>query len=64
MQRLKRWCLTAMLGLTLAGCTQHPPHRQHDTPECMNYRAMMTAPMPPDAMKRLQARCEASRRPW
>ncbi|KGB23403.1 hypothetical protein ApDm4_2037 [Acetobacter pomorum] len=44
----------------LAGCAQQPHHRSGDTSACMNYRSMMTAPMPPEAMQRLQKQCEDS----
>lgn len=51
--------LTSML---LAACTTQPapPKQPTETPECMNYRAMMTAPMPPDAMQRLNKACQDS----
>ncbi|ACI52175.1 putative lipoprotein [Gluconacetobacter diazotrophicus PA1 5] len=58
---MKHWLAVAALALVVAGCAERPQHEHRETPECMNYRAMMTAPMAPDAMKRLQARCEASR---
>ncbi|MEG3348157.1 hypothetical protein FYB92_03120 [Novacetimonas sp. GS1] len=61
MRRFSNLCITTILGLTLAACAPPPTYRQHDTPACMHYRAMMTAPMPPDAMHRLQAQCDASR---
>lgn len=46
-------------ALLVAGCSKNdnPPH---ETTECMNYRAMMTAPMPPDAMNALKEKCEQS----
>ncbi|MBM3099148.1 hypothetical protein JRX38_14245 [Gluconobacter cerinus] len=52
--------LTAVF-LTGCGCNSHKP-QSHETAACMNYRSMMTAPMPPDAMQRLQERCAASRK--
>lgn len=46
----------------LAGCSMsEPPKAQAETSECMNYRSMMTAPIAPDAMKRLRVECEQSR---
>lgn len=48
--------------MLLAACTTQPatPEQQTETSECMNYRAMMTAPMPPDAMQRLHKACQDS----
>jgi len=54
---------TLLLSATLlVACAPQPqPKPQHETPECMNYRGMMTAPMAPDAMQRLKDLCEKSR---
>ncbi|MCG0993894.1 hypothetical protein LHT11_01595 [Acetobacter indonesiensis] len=57
------WSIMAILTTMLAGCAQQFDHRPSDTPACMNYRFMMTAPMPPEAMQRLQKQCEVSMRP-
>lgn len=59
---MKRWIVLCMAVVVQGGC-DHPRRLTQETPECMDYRAMMTAPMPPDAMRRLQARCVESRRP-
>ena len=58
-----RIILASLTAVILAGCTcnSHKP-QHHETAACMNYRSMMTAPMPPDAMQRLQEKCAASRR--
>lgn len=37
-----------------------PPRLSEETAECRNYRAMMTAPLPPDVSQRLKAECERS----
>lgn len=54
--------ITAISVMTLAACQSTPPRQQiqQETNECMNYRAMMTAPMAPDAMQRLKVECEQS----
>lgn len=53
----------ALACLAIASCTSgvKPQPVHDDTAECMKYRSMMTAPMPPDAMERLRMTCEASR---
>lgn len=53
----------ALACLAIASCTSgSKPQPAHDeTAECMRYRSMMTAPMPPDAMERLRLACHASR---
>ncbi|KXV57151.1 hypothetical protein AD947_09440 [Acetobacter tropicalis] len=56
------WSIMVILTTMLAGCAQQLHHRSGDTPACMNYRSMMTAPMPPEAMQRLQKQCEDSMR--
>lgn len=55
--------MTAAISMmTLTAClSQQPKHSmQQESNECMNYRAMMTAPMAPDAMQRLKVECEQS----
>lgn len=58
-----RLILASLTAAFLAGCSCHSHALlKHETAACMNYRAMMTAPMPPDVMQRLQEKCAASRR--
>lgn len=47
----------------LVGCSENQSKKPefNDTPACMTYRSMMTAPMAPDAMQRLREACEQSR---
>jgi len=55
-------CFT-MLAL-VGACAAKPdqPGRSiAETTACMNYRAMMVAPMPPSEIQRLKAACEQSR---
>lgn len=62
-QTLARLGMLCVLG-SVAACATKPESRplaSEETPECMNYRSMMTAPMEPAAMKRLQEACERSR---
>jgi len=59
--------MTAMIAaismMSLTACQSPQPRQtiQQETNACMNYRAMMTAPMAPDAMQRLKVECEQSR---
>lgn len=57
-----RFILASLTAVFLSGCASNTPPQPHETAACMNYRSMMTAPMPPDAMRRLQEKCAASRR--
>lgn len=57
-----RLFMLASLVLLTACATRPAPKPPQDTPECMNYRHMMTAPMLPDAVQRLKQKCEDSRR--
>ncbi|THU05455.1 hypothetical protein E9531_02655 [Lampropedia puyangensis] len=60
--------MIVVVGAWLAGCANHlpaqereaPVQHQEETNVCMVYRAMMTAPMPPQDMERLRVACEAS----
>ena len=45
----------------LYGCASTSPKIHTETQACINYRSMMTAPMPPDAMQRLKQACEVSK---
>ncbi len=55
----------ALAVALLAGCAfsdaKQPTGPVPETDACMTYRAMMTAPMPPDAHERLRLACERSR---
>jgi len=51
----------SMMALTACLSKQPTEQSQQETNECKNYRAMMTAPMAPDAMQRLKQQCEQSR---
>ncbi|MGO1163516.1 hypothetical protein [Ochrobactrum sp. S1502_03] len=48
--------------LPLAGCTDKQSDGFNETPECMKYRSMMTAPLPPDQSEKLRKACMDSRR--
>lgn len=60
-----RILITAVSVVLLAGCASSDPGTTasltSETNECMTYRSMMTAPMPPDAHERLKMACERSR---
>ncbi|OYR13073.1 hypothetical protein [Brucella thiophenivorans] len=45
----------------LAGCTDMRPAGAEETAECMKYRSMMTAPLPPEQSERLRKACMDSR---
>lgn len=53
-----KWLLLSMTAL-LAACNAQPTKQAvyKETAACSNYRGMMTAPMPPDAMARLKQEC-------
>jgi len=45
----------------LAGCrSSEPPEPTETTPACYKYQLMMTAPMPEEAMQRLERECKDS----
>lgn len=50
--------------LSVTSCTTHSEsgHQMKETNECMQYRSMMTAPMPPTAIDNLKEKCEQSRK--
>ncbi|HDS7716153.1 TPA: hypothetical protein QH565_003516 [Klebsiella aerogenes] len=56
--------LVITFALSLAGCATHQnsEHGMKETKECMQYRSMMTAPLPPEAMDNLKEKCEQSRK--
>ncbi|HEK1687433.1 TPA: hypothetical protein SMR42_003825 [Pseudomonas putida] len=60
---MKPWIALALLA-TLAGCSSSPSQQRPEPQKsdaCRTYRAMMTAPMAPDAMARLREVCEQSK---
>ncbi|MDC9818723.1 hypothetical protein LW347_14825 [Pectobacterium polonicum] len=55
--------LIASVTLLVIACSSNVKKFPTDeTPECMKYRSMMTAPLPPAEMMRLKNQCEQSRR--
>ena len=53
----------AVMTLALLGtaCAKAPAATEfRETPECANYRGMMTAPIPPSVHERLRLACEQS----
>lgn len=56
--------LVITITLSLAGCATHPDsdREMKETKECMQYRTMMTAPMPLAAIDNLKEKCEQSRK--
>lgn len=57
-----RLILASLSAVFLTGCACHSHALPKlETAACMNHRAMMAAPMPRDAIRRLQERCAASR---
>ncbi|PYD48396.1 hypothetical protein C3920_04985 [Novacetimonas pomaceti] len=57
---MKLWITATVIALSLASCSHRHPRERQETPACVNYHAMMTAPMPPDAIRKLQEQCEKS----
>ena len=53
--------LSLAVATVVGACATKPEKVFQESPQCMNYRSMMTAPMAPDAMERLRVACEASR---
>lgn len=51
-----------LMGLIvlLSACQHTRPVQHQQTPECMRYQHMMTAPIPPDVMKQLEQACKLS----
>ena len=52
--------LMLTVALSVTSCSSHSG-ASHETKECMQYRSMMTAPMPQAAVDNLKAKCEQSR---
>lgn len=46
----------------ISACVTNQNVQKEETPECMNYHAMMTAPMPTEAMENLKKACYESRK--
>lgn len=60
----KTLALTTLAATILAACATTPqPKLPQETRECMEYRAMMTAPMPPSEHQKLREACERSTNP-
>ncbi|AIU89220.1 hypothetical protein [Pectobacterium odoriferum] len=54
--------LIALITLFAVACSSGAKKSPNDeTPECMKYRTMMTAPLPPAEMVKLKNNCEQSR---
>ncbi|MEQ9845368.1 MULTISPECIES: hypothetical protein [Pectobacterium] len=54
--------LIVSITLFVIACSSSPKKSPTDeTPACMKYRSMMTAPLPPAEMMRLKNQCEQSR---
>ena len=53
--------LIIAIALSAVSCANTTKENK-ETNECMNYRAMMTAPMPQSAVDDLRKKCEESRR--
>ena len=57
-----RTCTILTFMMLCAACAKFPePAMVGETRECSEYRAMMTAPMPPAQHERLRLACEASK---
>ncbi|MFC6053538.1 hypothetical protein A6M14_07460 [Acinetobacter sp. Ac_877] len=53
--------LTIFICLGLSACATQPSKNiLQETKECAQYRAMMTAPMPPSEHEKLKVACEQS----
>ncbi|MDM1765742.1 MULTISPECIES: hypothetical protein [Acinetobacter] len=48
--------------MLLSGCVSYQKQEIKETFECMNYRMMMTAPMPFDAVEKLKQKCIESKK--
>ncbi|MBJ8428802.1 hypothetical protein I6M65_00225 [Acinetobacter pittii] len=46
----------------ISACVTNQNVQKEETPECMNYHAMMTAPMPPQTMESLKKACYESKK--
>jgi len=46
----------------ISACVANQNAQKEETPECMNYHTMMTAPMPAQAMENLKKACYESRK--
>lgn len=58
-----KYLIVCALGVLIFGCSTVQP-KFKETPECSNYRGMMTAPMPPDETNKLKLKCEQSDPNW
>lgn len=55
-----KYLFVCTVGLLISACSTNQT-KFNETPECMNYRGMMTAPMDPRAMEDLKIKCYESR---
>ena len=56
----KQVCIIAF-ALSIQGCVSQPQQvMSQSTPECMQYRGIMTAPMPPWEIQKLEQKCKNS----
>jgi hypothetical protein len=60
MMFMKYLLVLSCIGLIACSAMQKQT-QQLETTECMNYRAMMTAPIPPTEHARLKDACERSK---
>ena len=60
----KTLALTTLAATVLGACATAPqPQPTQESRECMEYRAMMTAPMPPSEHQKLREACERTKKP-
>ena len=55
-----QYALFICLGGLLLGCTTAELQQPSSSAACLQYRGMMTAPLPPEQMQQLKAACDAS----
>lgn len=48
----------------LTECSARPHASAEETAACHEYHAMMTAPLPPDVMRRMETDCMRSKEKW
>ena len=50
-----------LLLMLLTACVNAPIQQKHPSKACLEYQQMMTAPMPREAMQKLQKKCLESK---